>query len=57
MKQYYMLKGKGSFKQKRNECIKLLFSNCRIRLSIVDIIVDIENEKYYRKEYDENMLI
>ena len=39
MKQYYMLKGKGSFKQKRNECIKLLFSNCRIRLSIVDIIV------------------
>ena len=57
MKQYYMLKGKGSFKQKRNECIKLLFSNCRIRLNIVDIIVDIENEKYYRKEYDENMLI
>ena len=40
MKQYYMLKGKGSFKQKRNKCIKLLFFNCRIRLSIVDIIVD-----------------
>ena len=45
IEQYSMWKEKDRVKLRKNKCIKSLFSNCRIILSIADIIVDIEDEK------------